>query len=293
MAHVEYPQALVDEVRKLGVQLGTGEDYDPSEALETLGQEVQAITNANVHGDVSSIRIAGDADFGGFSLKKIGRGIGKIAKGAAKGVGKVVNNKVFQYAVPGVAAMAGKGPMVELGKKFAPKPLQKGLSIGAKVNAKLFDAATGSGKKKLTPQNVIRSVAKTVSAKGVTSFGIPASGNIKASMAAADRLLGDRNVNNAAAVVRNTKALAALGDANAKRGLAVLNAVATVRTVKKAPAGKAVVPKTTVKTPVVQRTSVAKVNTLAKATVAKKQADKKNQTWVAKVLGWFGLEVKK
>jgi len=292
MAHVEYPQALVDEVRKLGVQLGTGEEYDPSDALQTLGEEVQAVSS--MHGDVSPIRMAGEADFGGFSFKKLGRGIGKIAKGATKGVGKVVNNKVFQYAVPGVAAMAGKGPMVELGKKFAPKPLQKPLSLGASINARIVDTVTGKRKlPKLTPKAVTQAVAKTVSAAGVTSFGIPANANIKAAMSSADRLLGDSKVNNAAAVVRNTKALAALGDASAKRGLAVLNAVATVRTAKKTPPGKAAVPKTASKTTVVQKTSVAKVQTLAKATVAKKQADKKNQTWVQKVLGWFGLEVKK
>src|SRR5262245_56026575 len=157
MAHVEYPQAIIDEARRMGVQLGSGEEYDPSDALETLGQEMQV--SASMHGDVSGLRFAGEElvdigedDFGGFSFKKLARGIGRAAKGAVKGVGKVVRSKPFQYAMPGVAAMVGKGPMVELGKKFAPGPLKGALNIGAKVNSAAFDAVTGGKKPSLKPK---------------------------------------------------------------------------------------------------------------------------------------------
>ena len=291
MAHVEYPQAVIQAAKELGVQLGTGEDYDPSEALETLGDEVQlAAREAGIHGDVNELRFAGDSDFGGFSFKKLGRGIGKIAKKTVKVAGKVVDNPVLQVVAPGISNMVGKGPMVELGKKFAPPQISKAMSVGQKA---ISGGLKTVGKvTKLAPTQVKSAVAKTVTAKGVTSFGVTANGSVKAAMSAADRLLGDGKINNSALVVRNTKALAALGDPAAKRGLAVLNAVATIRTVKKAPPGKAVVPPVKAKTPVVQKTSVAKVQTLAKTTAAKKAADKKNQTWVQKVLGWFGLEKK-
>lgn len=310
MAHVEYPQVLIDEAQRMGVQLGSGEEYDPSDALETLGQEMQA--SASMHGDVRGLHFAGedlveigseDSDFGGFSFKKLARGIGKIAK-------KVVKNPIVQVMNPALAitahtsskAMGGKGviggkagKIVDLGTSVVTSKVNVASVIGknpmAALGKKVVQAA--GARAPMIPKNVVSAVKKTVKPGGVISFGIPANANVKSVMSAADRLLGDPKVANAALVVRNTQALAALGDPAAKRGLQVLNAVGTIRAVKKAPPGKAVVPKATVRTPVVQTTSPAKVTALAKMTAAKKAADEKNKTWVDKVLGWFGLESKK
>lgn len=308
MAHVEYSQALIDEARRMGVQLGSGEDYDPSDALETLGAEMQV--SASMHGDVAGLRFAGelvdigcfgeDSDFGGFSFKKLARGIGK-------GLKKVVRNPVVQVLNPAAAIAVHTSSKALGGKGTIKGPLGKVVDAGTSVVASRVNVASVIGKSpmaalgksvgsiakavpKVVPKAVVASVKKTVAPRGVLSFGIGANANVKASMAAADRLLGDPKIANAALVVRNTQALAALGDPAAKRGLQVLTAVGTIRKTKQAPPGKAVVPKTPIKQPVVQATSPARVTALAQATAAKKAADAANKTWVEKLLGWFGLE---
>lgn len=306
MAHVEYPQALIDEARRMGVQLGSGEDYDPTDALETLGQEMQV--SATMHGDVAGLRFAGEelveigdesSDFGGFSFKKLARGIGK-------GLKKVVKNPVVQIMNPALAitahtsskALGGKGVIkgpagriVDAGTSVVMSKVNVSSVIGKSPMAALGKTAKAAGfKPPMVPKTVVSAVKKTVKPGGVVSFGLPANANVKSAMAAADRLLGDAKVRNAALVVRNTQALAALGDPAAKRGLQVLSAVGTIRAVKQAPPGKAVVPKTPVKTPVVQTTTPARVTALAQATAAKKAADAANKNWIEKVLGWFGLE---
>ena len=304
MAHVEYPQALIDEARRMGVQLGSGEDYDPSDALETLGEEMQV--SASMHGDVAGLRFAGEelveigdesSDFGGFSFKKLARGIGK-------GLKKVANSPVAWVANPGMVigahtlkkGITGKGlvkgsagRLIDVGTAVVMSKANVTSVIG-KSPMSALGKSIGSASKSMLPKTAIAAAKKTVTPRGVLSFGVTANANVKAAMSAADRLLGDPKVNNAALVVRNTQALAALGDPAAKRGLQVLNAVGTIRVAKKAPPGKAVVPKSTVKTPVVQTTSPARVTQLARATAAKKAADAANKTWVEKLLGWFGLE---
>ncbi len=305
MAHIEYPQVLIDEAQRAGVQLGSGEDYDPSDALELLGQEMQV--SATMHGDLRGLRFAGElvdigdesSDFGGFSFKKLARGIGK-------GFKKVVKNPVVQAMNPALAitahtsskAVGGKGvirgragKLVDAGTSVVMSKVNLGKVIGKSPMSALGKASgaiRASGN--MIPKTMASAVKKTVRPFGVVSFGIKPNANVRAAMSAADRLLGDPKVNNAALVVRNTQALAALGDPAAKRGLQVLSAVGTIRVAKKAPPGKAVVPKVAVKTPVVQTTSPARVTALAQATAAKKAADAANKNWVEKLLGWFGLE---
>ncbi len=302
MAHVEYPAALVEEARKLGVELGSGEDYDPSEALETLGEEI-----VRVNGDTTPVKwnddpddpFAGDpfedAAFGGFSFKKLGRGI-------IKGVKKVARNPIVQIMNPALAISAHTTNKALGGKAVIKGPLGKVVDAGtAGVMKVVPGGAMGELGKKFgsaLPKTAVataRAVSKTVTKNGVVSFGIKSPTlNVKSAMAAADKLLGDPKVGNAALVVRNTKALAALGDPSAKRGLAVLNSVATIRKAKKVPPGKSAVPKAPIpKAAVIQKTTPAKVTAMAKAVATQKKVDAKNKTWVAKVLGWFGLEAKK
>ncbi len=261
---IEYPTALIDEVKKLGVQLGTGIDLeDPGDAVYGLSQE---------------LKMAEQANFGGFSLKKLGRGIGKIGKA-------VVNNKVIQVVNPAVALTVGKGPMAQLGKKFAP---------GYADAVKKVEGAARVAKAQVNKLTVPKSIA-IKSGPAVASFAVPANMNLKAALAGADKLLGDPKLGNSTALVRNTKALAALGDPAAKRGVAVLTAAAAVRAAKKAPVGKAAVPKPP--TPVnakalTQVKTKAQVNALAIKTNAAKAADAKTSSWFVRMMKWLGIQKK-
>ena len=94
----------------------------------------------------------------------------------------------------------------------------------------------------------VKGLAKGIATAGaVASFVVPGvgplvGGSALAAMQAADKLLGDPNIKNAAKLVSNTKALAAIGDGPARRGAAVLGAVAQIRQKKGAIPGQAVIP---------------------------------------------------
>lgn len=321
MAHIDYSPALIEAAKQLGVQLPSGEDYDPSDALATLGDELTSFAG-DVKSDVRWQEHNSDrafdalledledepfeyADFG-FSFKKLARGIGKGLKKGVKTVGKGVSavgrNKVFQVVMP-VAAISAHTTAKSMGAKPVFKgPLGKIIDAGAagvtkKIplgNAMGALGKSAAGVTKLLPATTAAAaIRRTANPRGILSFGVKANGNVKSAMASADKLLGSKNVNNAALVVRNTQALAALGNTAAKRGLAVLNATATIRQVKRVPPGRAAIPRVAAKTPVVQRTTIPQVKSLVQTAVATQAADAKNKTWIQKVLGWFGLEKKK
>lgn len=140
----------------------------------------------------------------------------------------------------------------------------------------------------------VKGLAKGIATAGaVASFVVPGigplvGGSALAAMHAADKLLGDPNVKGAAKLVSNTKALAAIGDVPARRGAAILGAVAQIRQKKGALPGQAVIPaviapgqtpsakvtpppavNTTVYTQAVPRTTVKAL--AAKAVVASKK----------------------
>lgn len=168
-----------------------------------------------------------------------------------------------------------------------------GCDFGAEFGAPL--------KLKAFFQNTIHKAATTPVSTGTkpgiikgqaVAFGIR-SPNIKpaAAMAAADRLLGDPKIGNAQAVIRNTTALAALGDPSAKRGLTILQAVGTIRAKLQAKPGQKVIPAkaTPARAVTIQRTS-AQVKRLATKTAAK-PVSKQNPGIIKKVLRWFGFGV--
>lgn len=304
MAHIEHSQAVIEAAKQLGVQLGSGEDFDPSDALQTLGDELTSFA-----GDLTPVKwnddpddpFAGEddpwetADFGGFSFKKLGRGI-------VKGIKKVARNPIVQVLNPALAISAHTTNKALGGKAIIKGPLGRVVDAGSAGVMKIVPMGNAMGElgkkaagvtKMLPIKQAAAAIKSTANVRGVVSFGVPSNGNVKSAMASADRLLGSRDINNAALVVRNTKALAALGDPAAKRGLSVLSATASIRVAKKAPPGKAVIPRPATKTPVVQKTSINQVKLLAEATAKKKALDEKNRTWVQKLLGWFGLEKKK
>ena len=94
----------------------------------------------------------------------------------------------------------------------------------------------------------VKGLAKGIAAAGaIASFAVPGvgplvGGSALAAMHAADKLLGDPKLKNAAQLVSNTKALAAIGNVPARRGAAVLGAVAQIREAKGAQPGQAVIP---------------------------------------------------
>lgn len=137
-------------------------------------------------------------------------------------------------------------------------------------------------------------VGKIVGKVGaVASFAIPGVGPLVgpaalAGMAAADKLLGSKkNAKQAAAIVSNTKALAALGDPQAIRGAQVLATVSQMRQQQKAPPGKPVVPgasKATPVTPFIKTTPHIQAQALALN--AKKPAGVTKGKW-HKFKEWF------
>ena len=128
----------------------------------------------------------------------------------------------------------GYSPVLELAQELSPGADFGFLGGLKKAVSKVSHAATG------------------IKAAGGRSSGV-VNGNVvafaiktplmppKTALAAADRLLGDPKIGNAQAVVRNTAALASLGDPAAKRGLVVLNAAAKIRAQTKAQPGQAAV----------------------------------------------------
>jgi hypothetical protein len=105
-------------------------------------------------------------------------------------------------------------------------------------------------------------------------------------MTAADKLLGDPAVKNAAQLISNTKALAAMGNVPARRGAAALAAVAQIRAKTGALPGQAVIKpiptlaRPVTKPPVVNTTAyvqtVPRAQVKALATNAIKTAPKKS-----------------
>lgn len=176
---------------------------------------------------------AEDAEFGGFFLTK-------LLKHPVKKVSAKLQKKAPQHAA--VAKKLGQAsPKIDVKK-----------------------SATGAIK--------IAGKAAAIASFAVPGVGPLVGGPALAAMQAADKLLGDPKVKNAAQLVSNTKALAALGNQPARRGAAVLGAVAQIRADKNAKPGQAVLPPGPVNTRVyaqaVPRTQVKAL--AAKAIVNKK-----------------------
>lgn len=216
-----------------------------------------------LHGAVAS-EMGCDDPFGfeqfGFSLNPI----------------KAVQKKVIKPIVIKNAKTPGQKAVA---KVIATAPL--------KVNVKA--SAVGLGKMAATGASI-------------ASFVVPGAGPIVgsaglAALGAADKVLSDPKVKNAAAVIKNTQALAALGQPGAQRGAAVLSAVAQLRKKQATQPGQPVIH---IKTTAQQAAVAAMIpKTVAKVSpedvqkiVQQALADAKKKGWVERLLGWFGLERK-
>lgn len=266
MTHIEYPQGLINEARKFGVHLGNGEKIEnEKDALLFLSNELNPESS-----------VGNEDVFGGFSFKKLGRGIWKGAK-------SVVDNPIVNTVTP-LGLIVGKGPMAELGKKYAPgyKELVGASNLVGKTVGKSIGFIPG----KVNLKSSAKGIAAIAQQPAVTSFAIGKGISVKSAMAGADKLLGDNRIQNSVQIIRNTKALASLGDPAAKRGLATLNAVAKIRVARKIPPGKKSLPvKASIKIPL-----QAKTKQQVFALASNKIVNKESKGWWVQLLHW--LEIK-
>ncbi len=216
MIKLQNPQALIDELANYGVTLNPSIEYDPKSSL----LEVQAQFNGEEYSPMGA-----EADFGLFGP------LGKMFKKAKKKI--AVDFKKQGATDAQVKAFTNLKPKVNVTKSIAGT-----VSIAAKAGSyipglsKLSSVAKGIDK-----ATEIKKAVKSV--KSISSFAISTNTNIKGGLAAADKLLGSTKIPivKKQQVINNTKAMAALGDPDAKRGLLVLNAARKIREVKNIPPG--------------------------------------------------------
>ncbi len=131
-------------------------------------------------------------------------------------------------------------------KKLSAKLIAQAKTPAAKAAAAKLASAGMKVNVKATAAGLGRAVKTVGKVAAVASFVVPGvgplvGGGALAALTAADKLLGDPKIKNAAQLVSNTKALAAMGNVPARRGAAALAAVAQIRQVKKAAPGQAVI----------------------------------------------------
>ncbi len=177
------------------------------------------------------------------------------------------------------------------GKKIQSKV---SASLAAKTSGTARDAALRLAKApvKLNVKQTATGLAKvTGKAVAIASFVVPGAGPLiggsaLAAMKAADKLLGDPKIKNAAQLISNTKALAAMGNVPARRGAAVLGAVAQIRQVKAVAPGQAVIK---VPTPPVNTKAFTQVTSQneVKALATRAAATAPKKTFWQKIKDWF------
>jgi hypothetical protein len=128
------------------------------------------------------------------------------------------------------------------GKKFDRK-FKKAAKGVAKV-AKPFVEAVPGGKVVTGGISAAgKAFAPAKKKTAITSFNIPKNVNPVRALASADKLLGSASIKPIVRqqIINNTKALAALGDPNARRAITTLNAAQQIRRTAQVPVGKAAV----------------------------------------------------
>src|SRR4051812_18242763 len=241
MTALQQSPEMIAIARGLGVDIDKEVTFDPKTAILKVAHQL----------DGAEVSFSGeDAEFGSI--------FSKIFKASPTGkLHKHVINK-----------MANK----------AQTPQQKAaLQALAKADVKFDAKGTIKG---------LGNIAKTAGkVAAVASFVVPGvgpliGGSALAAMSAADKLLGDPKIKNAAQLVSNTKALAAMGNVPARRGAAALAAVAQIRAktgakpgqavIKAGPTAKAPVVNTAAYVQAVPRTQVKALAAQAIATAPKK-----------------------
>lgn len=173
------------------------------------------------------------------------------------------------------------GPLMEL---------QDQLPAGADFGC--FGAEFGFGPLRRVTSALKKAVPKAaggavkVKSPVTVAFGIKSSAMpMQQAMAAADRLLRDPRIANAQTIVKNTQALAALGDPSAKRGIITLQAVGQMRNQLKAKPGQAVIP---TPAPAARNVTIARSTAQVKRMAVKAVAPAQTKPGIIKrVITWF------
>jgi hypothetical protein len=156
--------------------------------------------------------------------------------------------------------------VVDMGADF-------GADFGGMLKVKAFGRSIAAAAKKTVLKPASKGAASGIIRGNAVAFAIKSPlVSAAAGMAAADRLLGDPKIANAAAVIRNTTALAALGDPAAKRGLVALQAVGNIRASLSAKPGQKVIQ---AKAPTARSVTVTRTPAQVKRMAAKTVATKK------------------
>lgn len=208
MTTLQIPPSLVNEAKKLGVDLDPNVKYSAYQPLLKLSEQYGGIDPQFGEEDCT---FADESEFGSFLRHIIGRkadrSVSKVVKTGLK-VGAVAS-----FVVPGVGPLVG--------------------------------------------------------------------GSALAAMKAADKVMGGSSKKHKAKIVSNTKAMAALGDPQARRGATVLAAVDQIRKQKAVPQGKPVIPGPPPKVQkYIKMVPQVQANVLANAKVATAASAPKKGFWI-------------
>jgi hypothetical protein len=183
-------------------QIVVGLDGNPQIVGLSLGSIVKSVTKP----------VASVAKGAVSVVKTVAKPVASVVNTAGKAVAPIVDNKVVQLVVPGVTAMAGKGPMVTLGAKVNP-----GVAVLADLGAK-------AGKGTLSAGDVVKATTAALAA----ALPKPVAPAAAAKIAAAAKT-ATTTVKGVVATVKpiTTTTLAAAASSAALPSLSVTNPVGT------------------------------------------------------------------
>lgn len=256
---IAMPEGLADAAQSLGVAITPTTSFDPTVALGALRDQFGADVFDDCFGASDEVELSEEAyqqTFDAFGYDPFGFSLNPF-KQAKKIVKKTV--------IPAMAKNAKTPAQKAAIQKLAKLPL--------KVDVKKSAVGLAKG------------VSKGIA---VASFVVPGAGPLiggsaLAALGAADKLLSDPKVKNAAQVIKNTQALASLGNVPAQRGAATLAAAAQIRAKTGAAAGVPAIPLRTN----AQRAAVAAMVPKTVAKVSPAQVKKLAAKVAAKPPGWW------
>lgn len=286
-----YPDGLKEGAAQFGIELKSHATIDPTSGFRRW---------ARFHGESIFGQEARTADFLGGSKKPIVMNVKAppLTMSSAKLIPMqpVIKTQPLAKKAPTVAELKKKNTTAKVLSeplKIDTAAARAGLGLAPVATKGTYPATTGT--RPATPGSTGMYVAEPV----ITSFAVPGTTKLPppaaaAALASADRLLSDPKVTNAAEVIDNTKALAALGNSDAQRGASVIEAVANARQDAGTPPGQPLIPVTTPEQfAMVEAAIPMTVQFTPISDVQQMVADKKNESWFARFLSLFGLALRK
>lgn len=291
-----YPDGLKEGAAQFGIELKSHATIDPTSGFRRW---------ARFHGESIFGQEARTADFLGGSKKPIVMNVKAppLTMSSAKLIPMqpVIKTQPLAKKAPTVAELKKKNTTAKVLSeplKIDTAAARAGLGL-APVNSTYIPQPMPGGVGGKGTYPVTSGTRSTYIPEALPSFAVPGTAKLPppaaaAALASADRLLSDPNVTNAAEVIDNTKALAALGDSNAQRGASVIEAVANARQDAGTPPGQPLIPVTTPEQlAMVEAAIPMTVQFTPISDVQQMVADKKNESWFARFLSLFGLALRK